>query len=237
MALTDTGDGLSATLRAAKATEARTAIAYQAARRHSILVRALRIALPTAAAAAVAVLVGLTLIHTFTLRIAGLSIGAVAVDGTKVTMENPKLTGARPDGSNYVINALKAIQDLKNPSSVDLVDISGDIGQRDHEPTQISATTGHYDTATEKMQLFGVVRLRNSSYTVDLKSADIDFKSNLYKTGEPIKVVTSSGMTITADSATAEDNATKLSFVGHVKTLIPPQQDRGDTPQMKSSNP
>jgi lipopolysaccharide export system protein LptC len=237
MALTETSDGLSASARAAKVTEARTARAFEAADRHSRLVRILRIALPLGATGAVSVLVVLTLVRTFTLSISGLTIGSVSVDGTKVTMENPKLTGARPDGSNYVINAVRAIQDLKNPTSIDLIDISGDIGQRDHEPTKLTASTGHYDTATEKMHLSGVVRLKNSSYTVDLKSADIDFKTNLYKTDEAVSVVTSTGMTVTADSAIAEQNATKLSFTGHVKTLVPPQQGRGEGPQMKSSDP
>jgi lipopolysaccharide export system protein LptC len=218
-------------------TEARTARAFAAARRHSKLVRGLRIALPLGAILALAALVGLTLERTLMQPVAGMSIGSVSVAGTKVTMENPKLTGGRPDGSGYVLNARKAIQDLKNPSSVDLLDISGDIGSHDQPPTKLTATSGHYDTNSEKLQLYGVVRLKNSSYTVDLKSADVDFKANVYASKEHVSVVTASGMTIEADSARAEDNASNLSFVGHVKTNVPAQQDRGEPPQMKSDSP
>jgi lipopolysaccharide export system protein LptC len=236
MAFTQAGEELTSTAQAVAVTEARTARAFQAARRHSILVRFLRVALPIGAVGVVVVLIALTLLRSFANDIAGLSIGSLSVDGTKVTMENPKLTGARPDGSNYVINARKAIQDLKNPNQVELVDIDGDIGQHDQAPTKLTASNGHYDTAAEKMQLTGVVQMKNSSYTVDLKSADVDFKSNVYKTHEQINVVTSSGMTVQADSAVAEENATKLTFVGHVKTTVPAQQGKGDTPEIKSSD-
>jgi hypothetical protein len=100
---------------------------------------------------------------------------------------------------------------------------------------KLTATAGQYNSASEKLQLSGVVRLKNSSYTVDLKSADVDFKSSLYVTRDHIDVVTDKGMTIQADSATAEDNATKLTFTGHVKTRIPPPgSDEEPAPQMKS---
>jgi len=235
MALTDTGDGLSASTRAARVTEARTARAFLVARRHSQLVRVLRVMLPLGSALAVAGLIGATLIRTFAPTIAGLSIDSMSVNGSKVTMSNPKLSGGRPDGSGYVLNAQKAIQDLKDPTQIELVDINGDIGSRDQPATKLTATSGHYDTASEKLQLFGVVQLKNTNYTFDLKSADVDFKANVYVTHEPIHVVTSSGMTVEADSARAEDNASKLSFSGHVKTTVPPQ-DKSDATQLKSSS-
>ncbi len=237
MALTQSDQGLTESARAVQATEARTARAFAVARRHSRLVRVLRVALPLGAFAAVALLVGAFLVRTFSLPISGLSINSVAVSGTKVTMQNPKLSGGRPDGSSYVLNARQAIQDLKNPSGVDLVEIAGDIGSHGQPPAKLSATAGHYDTGTEKLKLSGVVQIKNPSYTVELKSADVDFKANVYSTDDPIHVVTSSGMTIDADSAKAENNASQLSFTGHVKTTVPAQQDRSEPPPMKSEQP
>ncbi len=237
MALLETGEALSASARAVAATEARTARAFAAARRHSRLVRFLRFALPIGAVGSVATLTALTLVRTFSLPIAGLTISSASVSGTKVTMENPKLTGGRPDGSSYVLNARTAVQDLKNPNAIELSGITGDIGSHDQPPTKLSATAGHYEAQEEKLKLYGVVQLKNASYTVDLKSADVDFKANAYSTEDPISVVTSSGMTIVADKAQAAENASKLSFFGHVKTTMPARDDHDPAPAMKSETP
>ena len=216
-------------------TEARTARAFAAARRHSRFVRVLRVVLPFGSLACVGFVVLLTLFRTFGPHVEGMTIGEMSIDGTKITMSKPRLTGGRPDGSGYVINAEKAIQDVTHHSEIDLVHIDGDIGQRDEAPMKLTATQGHYNSATETLKLSGVVRLKNSSYTVNLKSAEVDFKGGVYVTHEPIEVVTSKGMTIQADSATAQDNATKLNFAGHVKTEIPPQGgDEEPAPEMKS---
>jgi hypothetical protein len=127
------------------------------------------------------------------------------------------------------------VQDIAHPTDIDLFHIDGDIGQRDQAPMKLTATQGRYNTAWENLKLSGVVRLKNSSYTVNLKSAEVDFKAGVYLTRQAIEVITTKGMTIQADSATAQDNATKLNFVGHVKTEIPPQGgDEEPAPEMKS---
>jgi len=216
-------------------TEARTERAFAAARRHSRLVRLLRIVLPVGSLGSIVFVVFLTLFRTFSPQVEGLSIGQMSIDGTKVTMGRPRLTGGRPDGSGYVINAEKAVQDISHPTEIELFQISGDIGQHDQPPMKLSATRGHYNSASENLSLSGVVQLKNSSYTVNLKSAEVDFKAGAYTTHEPIEVVTDKGMTINADSATARDNATKLNFEGHVRTYIPPQSgDETPAPEMKS---
>jgi lipopolysaccharide export system protein LptC len=218
-------------------TEARTARAFASARRHSRLVRLLRIVLPLGSLGSIGFVVALTLFRTFGPQVAGLSIGEMSVDGTKITMGKPRLTGGRPDGSGYVINAEKAIQDISHPTEIELFQISGDIGQRDQAPMKLSATQGLYNSTSENLKLSGVVRLKNSKYTVNLKSAEVDFKAGLYLTHEPIDVITDKGMTIQADSATARDNASKLTFDGHVKTEIPPQGgDQEPAPEMKNNS-
>jgi lipopolysaccharide export system protein LptC len=202
--------------------EARSARAFEAARRHSRLVRILRTALIFGAVGGVAVLTGLALYRTFGSALGQLSIGELSIDGTKITMDRPRLTGARPDGGAYVINAAKAIQDIKHPTDVDLVGIEGDIVPPDRDTLHLTATSGHYDSGREQLDLSGVVRLKNSSYSIDLKSAHIDFKTGGYSSRDPVTVVTTSGASITADSGSARDNGKEITFEGHAKTTIRP---------------
>src|SRR5271154_4784009 len=202
--------------------EARSARAFAVARRHSRLVRILRVAFIVGAVGGVVGLTGLGLYRTFGGAIGGLSIGDLSVDGTKITMDRPRLTGARPDGGGYVINAAKAIQDVTNPTEVDLVEIDGDIVPANHDTLHLTATSGHYDSSHERIDLFGVVRMKNSSYTIDLRSAHIEFKTGEYSSPDPITVVTATGTTITADSGSARDSGKDITFEGHVKTMSRP---------------
>jgi len=196
--------------------------AFAAARRHSRYVRILRAALILGVAGGVATLVALALYRTFGSALGRLSIGSVSIDGTKITMDRPRLTGARTDGGGYVINAAKAIQDIRNPTDVDLVDIDGDIVPPDRDTMHLTAAAGHYDSSQERLDLSGVVRLKNSSYTVDLRSAHIEFKTGAYSSREPVTVVTSNGASIVADSALARDNGKEIEFEGHVRSLFRP---------------
>ena len=200
--------------------EARFARAFAAARRHSRLVRLLRAALLLGAVGAVATLTALGLYRTFGSPLRHLSVGGVSLDGTQIVMDRPRLTGARPDGRPYVFSAAKAIQDVKQPTQVNLVDINGDIETADRDPLHLSAATGHYDTEHETLDLFGAVHLRNSQYTIDLQSVHVDMKTGTYNTQEPVTVVTNSGLSIAADSASMRDNGREASFEGRVKSVI-----------------
>ena len=209
-----------AELRPGAEAQARSARAYLAARRHSRLVRVLRVGLIVVSFSTLAFLVVVTLVRAFHSSIGNLSVGQMSIDGTKITMDQPRLTGARQDGRGYVINASKAIQDITDPTHVELRDINGDIGGADHDTLHISATRGFYDTGKELLDLVGEIALKNASYTVALTSGRVDFKANAYSTREALTVITSNGATISADSAWVKDSGAEIQFEGHVKTVI-----------------
>jgi lipopolysaccharide export system protein LptC len=200
--------------------ETHMAGAFAAARRHSRVVGLLRAALLLSGVAAVVALTAMGLYRTFGSALGRLSVGGVSIDGSKIVMDRPRLTGARQDGRSYVITAAKAIQDVKHPTLVDLVDIDGDIDTADRDPVHLTAAAGRYDTEHEGLDLSGVVHIHNNQYTIDLHSAHIDFKSGAYKTQEPLTVVTNSGSSIVADSALVFDNGKQVEFEGHVKSII-----------------
>ena len=75
--------------------------AFAAAARHSARVRFLRVALLGGAVGAVALLVGIAVFDPFGRLAGGVSIGGIGLDGTKVTMDHPKLSGFRKDGRPY----------------------------------------------------------------------------------------------------------------------------------------
>ena len=212
--------------------------AFAAARRHSRTVRLLRAALLLSALAAVGVLTAMGLYRTFGSPLSRLSVGGVSIDGSKIVMDRPRLTGARQDGRSYVITAARAIQDVKHPTLVELVAIDGDIDTADQDPLHLTAAAGHYDTEHEGLDLSEPVHIHNKQYTIDLHSVHIDFKSGAYKTLEPLTVVTNSGSSIVADSATVIDNGKEIAFEGHVKSTVRPNDAASDAaPNVKGVEP
>jgi len=194
--------------------------AFVAAERHSRLVRFMRIATPTAALLAVATLVFFAVLDPFRREIGGLTVGELSVDGSKIVMSHPRLTGTRKDGRGYVVNAAKAIQDVAHPATVELKEIDGDVAMADDSRMRIIAAVGLYDNVRQFLQLTQDVHLRSPSYDVTLATADIDFKSGVYRSDQPVTVVTDNGATIHADSAEARDNGAELTFIGHVHSIF-----------------
>jgi len=212
--------------------------AFAAAQRHSRLVRFVRVAAPIGVVVGAAALIVGALFHPFHAKTAKLSIGEISVDGAKITMGRPKLTGFRRDGRAYVVNAAKAIQDVTRPTLVELRGVDGDLGMGDDGLLHIAAAVGFYDTASQSLDLSQDVRIHNSSYDVNLSSATIDFKAGVYRSSEPVTLVTTGGATISADSASARDNGDELTFSGHVRsTFSSAARADGAPAEMKGTNP
>jgi len=232
------GRGFAASLPASVGRDEARLRAFAAARRHSRLVRFLRLAAPAGVAIGAAALVLGALVNPFRAPTGSVTISDLAVDGLKITMGKPKLTGVRRDGRAYVVNAAKAIQDVSHPTLVELRDIDGDLGMADNGTLHISAATGFYDSVRQSLDLSQDVRIHSTSYDVRLSSANVDFKGGVYRSDQPVTLVTTNGTTIAADTAVARDNGGELTFAGHVRSLFKTEDSaQGDAAEMKGTKP
>jgi lipopolysaccharide export system protein LptC len=214
------------------------ASAFAAATRHSARVRFLRIAILGGAVGVVAMLIGIALFDPFGRLAGGVSIGGIGVDGTKVTMEHPRLAGFRKDGRPYLVNAHKAIQDALHPTLVELRGVDADIALAEGGLAHLTADTGLYDSSKEHMDVSDNVHVKSPQYDVSLKSASVDFNSGHYVSREPVTIVTNAGMTLTGDAMAVVDNGKEMTLEGHVRTKIPPASAADDTQaQMKGATP
>jgi lipopolysaccharide export system protein LptC len=211
--------------------------AFGAARRHSRLVRILRVAAPGSLILAVTLLVLAALFNPFRNLPGEVSIDSLGIDGMKITMGRPKLTGVRQDGRAYVVNAAKAIQDVTRPTMVELRQIDGELGMADNQTVHITAAVGFYDSVKQTLDVSQDVRIHNANYDVRLDSANVDFKNGVYKSDKPVTVVMSNGTTISGDSALARNNGEELTFAGHVRSLFKSDDREGAAAEMKGSNP
>ena len=199
--------------------------AFAAAGRRTRRVRFLRRAVLVGVVVTIASMIGIWIFNPFSTRFGNLSFSALSVDGTKVAIAKPRLSGFRSDGQPYSLTAERAVQDVKQPTRVELHQVTGEVGVTAGETTHIRADTGSYDSSTEQMRLENNIKIDNGRFDVRLRSADIDFRNGVYTSNEPVEVKVGSGTTIHGDRAQARNNGQELVFEGRVRTTIVTQAE------------
>jgi lipopolysaccharide export system protein LptC len=204
--------------------------AFAKAKRRSGRVRLLRLAILIGGLGTVAATLVVAFFNPFATKLGALSFNALSVEGTK-------LAGFRSDGQPYLLTAERALQDVKQPTMVQLQKVDGEIGTAGGEATHLSADAGVYDNLAEHMELSENVRIKNGRFTVLLRSARFDFKSGVYGSDERVEVQGGDGTTIFADRASALNHGQELTFEGHVRTNIVPQRNQEPASEVKRTNP
>ena len=193
---------------------------FMRAKRHSRVVRMLRIAVPVGSAV---VLLGVVLVSWLDpLRILARlpSVqGQLVVSGTKITMEAPKLSGYTKDARSYELNARAAAQDITNPDVVELSDIRAKIEGRDGTPINLTAITGVYSRKSGILKLTGDVVLTTPSYEVNLQEAVVETQSSNVVSDKPVTVKMLQGV---VDSKRLEvaNGGEVIRFLGDVRMTL-----------------
>ena len=214
------------------------AAAFRAAGRHSSRVRLLRramVGLSTVLVLAVAIIV---VFDPFRSVPAGVSIGPIGLDGTRVSMDKPKLSGFRKDGRPYQITAASAVQDVRKPNILELHTLDAHFTMGDQSVAHVVSKIGIYDSSLETMRLVDDVRITGASgYDITMQGAMVDFKSGGVVSDQPVTVTASSG-TVTSDRMSLVDNGRQITFEGHVHSLLlPGGVDTATAREMKGTTP
>ena len=204
--------------RSAAAGERRQA-AFRAARRHTRWVHILRRTIPIAAVLAVLGVVVTPFLSPMR-GLASVSLDSVGISGGKVRMEAPRLTGYRKDNRPYEVTAAAALQNIRNPTQVELETLIARLQVEREGWVTVNAKTGLFDTQKEKLRLVDDVRVRTETgYDIRMRTADVDFKGGTVVSKEPVEVELGTA-TVDANSVDVKDNGAMISFEGRVRVLI-----------------
>jgi lipopolysaccharide export system protein LptC len=205
-----------------------------------MLVRFLRRAIPVGAVVAVLALIVAPFMNPLR-GIASVSLGAVGISGGKVKMDTPRLSGFRKDNRPYEVTAEAALQEIRNPTQVELQALTARLQMEREGWVTVNAKTGLFDTQKEKLRLVDDVRVKTEGgYDIRMRTADIDFKGGTVVSKEPVKVILGT-TTVDADSLDVKDNGALIAFQGRVRAYIPnapagtiagPERE-GSTPQLE----
>lgn len=197
----------------------RSRAAFRAARRHTFLVRFLRRAIPIGSVVAVVGLIVTPFLHPLE-GVSGLSLSSVGISGGKVKMEAPRLTGYRKDNRPYEVTAETALQDIRNPTQIELQTMIARILMQDQGWVTVNARTGLFDSQNEKLRLNDDVKVHTESgYDMFMRTADINFKAGTVVSKEPVKVNLGSTK-IDANTLDVKDNGALIVFEGRVRVVI-----------------
>ena len=194
--------------------------AIRHARLHSLLVRHVRLAIIVSSTLAIVSVAGIALFDPFKRLPANISIGHVGLQGSRVTMAAPKMSGMRPNGLPFELRGVSGIQDILKPSVVELLGVDAKIVMDDSSTSKITAQSGTYDSSKDMIWLKGNVHIINDSgYDMRMPSASVNIKSSALISNEPVVMLLNGGRII-ADRMNIEDNGHKISFDGDVKSVV-----------------
>jgi len=194
--------------------------AIRRAKLHSLFVRNIRLAIIVSSTLAIVFVGIIAFFDPFKRLPANISVGHVGLQGSRVTMTAPKMSGSRPNGQPFEVTGVSGIQDILKPSVVELIGVNAKIGMDDSTTSKITAQSGVYDSNKDKIWLKGKVRIiNNGGYDIHMPSATVDIKSSALVSKEPVLVYLNGGR-VAADHMIIGDNGHKISFDGEVNSMV-----------------
>lgn len=192
--------------------------AFEAAARHSRMVRWLRKAIPLSIVAVVGLTILVRFFNPFRTIVPDVQVSSIGISGSKLTMEQPKLSGFKKDSKAYEVVAEAASQDIKKPNIVELKLPVARIEVRKGSWVRLSAETGVYDTTTEKLVVNDKVTVKDDNgLDMRLSQANVDFKTGNMSSDNPVEVDMRDGW-VKSDRMNVVENGKSIVFEGRVRS-------------------
>jgi lipopolysaccharide export system protein LptC len=183
---------------------------FRSAKRHSRHVRLLRLGIPLAVVIGCAAFAFMRWFDP--LRLLSqlpISIGDVVISGTKIKMENPRLSGFTKDSRRYELTAGAAAQDLARPGVIELEDINANVEMEDKTSMKLSAANGVFDTKAQVLVLDrNIVVTSSAGFEGHLQEATVDVPTSHMVSEKPV--------TLSMPNGTISANRFEVSEAGEV---------------------
>lgn len=195
--------------------------AFRAARRHSRMVRVLRIAIPAFVGVVAVVVVLATYLNPLRmLTRLPVNVGDLVVSGSKITMEQPRLSGFTRDARPYEFTADAAAQDLTKPDIIELHNIRAKVQMRDQSTVELSAVNGIYDSKKETLKLDrDIIISSTSGYEGRLSEATVDIRKGNVLSEHPVELKMLQG-TLDANRLRIIDSGDRILFENGVRMTL-----------------
>lgn len=170
--------------------------AVRSAGRHSLFVRVARIVLPAG------VVIGLAVVGLFNYfkplqvfeKLPSVS-GKLGVQGSKITMELPRIAGFTRDQRAYELNAETAVQDIAKPDVVELQKLRARMELQDKDVVTVTANSGTYNTKGDTVVLRDqVIVTSQQGYRALMREAAVEMKKGNVVSEQPVEITLPNGL-------------------------------------------
>jgi lipopolysaccharide export system protein LptC len=211
---------------------------FRRAERHSRRVRFLRRTIPVAVALALGVILLISVFNPFRLILnLPIEVGNLVVSGTKVTMESPRLSGYTPDQRGYEVSAKAWVQDVTDPTKLELQQPYARIELEDKSTVAVNARVGFYNTQTQILKLEDDIIVKTSNgYEGKLKEAIVDIGKGTLKSDKPVFIKMPEG-TLEAQRMSVAESGDVVVFDGGLTLTLAPTAAPAATPAALSQPP
>ena len=121
--------------------------------------------------------------------------GKLGVQGSKITMELPRIAGFTRDARAYELNAETAVQDITKPDLVELLNLRAKMELQDKDMVQLTANSGTYNTKADKIILRDqVVVTSQQGYKVLMREAAVEMKKGNVISELPVEITLPNGL-------------------------------------------
>jgi lipopolysaccharide export system protein LptC len=208
--------------------------AFRAARRHSRLVRVLRVTVPVVVVSSLASTVLATYLNPLRMLPNMPSVDNVVISGSKITMEKPRVSGYTQEGRAYDMSAVAARQDLTKPDIVELQSLAAKLQMEDQSTMQLVADKGLYNAKSEVLELEKNIVLTSKDYEGLLSQATVEIRSGHVVSKEPVQLKMLQGQ-LNAKQLEIKDSGDIVRFTGGVSMhfKLPPADQETKEAQAK----
>ena len=208
--------------------------AMRQARRHTWLVRLLKVLLPSIVVMLVASY-GLFMQRTISVATGDGELKFKTENVTLESLSRPTMRNAsyegfnQKDGSSYVIKARQAVTDLIGNKPIDLFGISGNLLQKDGVRTVIKAVEGNFDRKSGRLVLTKGIDVESTNgMAAKLSDAEILTKEGTIRTNNPVAVKFPAG-TLNGNKMLVRQKQREVIFSNGVIARLVPQKKKEDT--------
>jgi lipopolysaccharide export system protein LptC len=155
------------------------------------------------------------------------SVARVALKGSRIVIESPKLVGYRKDGRPYEVRGAVGMQDLTKPDIFELERLEVRVENTHDSSIVLTAEKGVYNRKADHADMSGGVNIRNEkNFDMRLESAVMDFKASVMTSNKPVLLKIEGGEVV-AQSVEFSQNERRATFGGGVHSVL---YGEGDAP-------
>jgi lipopolysaccharide export system protein LptC len=153
--------------------------------------------------------------------------GKLAVQGSKITMELPRIAGFTRDSRAYELNAETAVQDITKPDIVELQNLRAKMEMQDKDVVHVTANAGTYNTKADRIVLRDqIVVTSQQGYKALLREAAVEMKKGNVVSEQPVDITLPNG-TLKANRMEIIDSGEVIRFERGVVLDLEGQKPEG----------